>query len=619
MYASKLHRCKFLLQSTNHFIIKSRFLSSFHTFYSPNCSVVNSTFKKVQETSNVIIVLTPKCVNSTLKNCPSDLIALSFFLWCARQPGYFHDKFTFHGMVDVVGRLTQRFLSVKQIIRQLQCVGFVKKPQALLILLRIYWCGGVDYYKFVFEAFDEMNEDGYTPNTFARNIVMDVMFKIGHASEALRFLNETRVLNFLSFSIAVCNLCKLDDIDNVRNVLRIMLRKGYYLTTELISVVLNCYCKLGRLNEALQLLGFMVTSGIPISVYIRSILVDGFCRSGRLVTASSLLENMVRAGFLLDVVTCTSLIRGFMKTGNLFMASSLFKKLKQQGCSPDLVLYNVLIDCLSKAGRYDDALAVFFSLPKRKLTPDSYTYCSITSAITLSRKFSLLPSVIGGHSVKADLAVFNSLVNYFCKAGCPSHAVELYNLLVDEDYVPDRYTYAGLLIGLCGLEKSIDVAVNVYHGIIRSQFVVDAHIHTIIVNGLIKSGSINKGIKLLEAAAVENYPLDVVAYTVAIRALLRVGSSAAACRLYEQMKRHGVIPNANVCKVLLYSLCKVRDFLMLKKILQDMVDAKILLDENTFSMIQRYSFRSEHLPSILNILNELSDSKLIQQKAYIVT
>lgn len=236
----------------------------------------------------------------------------------------------------------------------------------------------------------------------------------------------------------------------------------------------------------------------------------------------------------------------------------------------------------------------------------------------MSRKFSLLPSVVGGHTVQADLAVFNSLVNYFCKAGCPSHAVDLYNFLLDVDFVPDRYTYAGLLIGLCGVENNTDVAVKVYHGILRSQIVVDAHIHTIIVNGLIKSGSISKGVRLLEAAIVEKYPLDVVAYTVAIRALLRVGSSAAACRLYEQLKRHGVVPNANVCKVLLYSLCKMRDFLMVKEILKDMVDKKIVLDENTFSMIQRYSFRSEHLPSFLKILNELSDTGLIQRRPYFV-
>lgn len=276
------------------------------------------------------------------------------FLWCARQPGYFHDNFAFHHMVSVVTRLTQWFPTVKEIIRHLESVGFVKKPQAFLILLRIYWYAGADFYSFVFEAFDEMIEYGYTPNTFARNIVMDVMFKIGNASEALWFLSETRVPNFLSYSIVVGNLCKFDDIGNVRCFLRIMLRKGYYLTTGLVSVVLYCYCKLGRLNEALQLLGFMVTSGISISVYVRSMLIDGFCRSGRLVTASSLLENMVRTGFLLDVVTCTSLMRGFLKSGNLYMSSSLLRKLKQQGCSPDLVLYNVLIDCLSKMGRYDD-------------------------------------------------------------------------------------------------------------------------------------------------------------------------------------------------------------------------------------------------------------------------
>lgn len=606
-----------LLKKTSNQIIKTRSFSSSHNISSPildnnpSKSFAAKHSKEISDNSK-IVVLTPQIVVSTLLNCPSDLVALSFFLWCARQPAYIHECRAFDHMVDVVNRLTQRFKTVEGIIGQLESVGFVTKPQTLLLLLRIYWRGGM--YGLVFETFEEMIKYGYTPNTFARNIVMDVLFKIGRVNEALSVLKETQVPNFLSFSIAVCNLCRLNDLINVQDVLRNMLRKRYYLNAEMFSMVLNCYCKLGRLWEALQLLGLMITVGISPSVHIWSILIDGFCKSGRLGTASYLLEKMVDAGGSLDVVTCTSLIKGFMETGNPVSALSILSDLESEGCSPDLVLCNVLIDCLSKMERYDDALAVFYSLPKRKLTPDSYTFCAITTNVSLSKQFDLLPLLISGIDIQADLVVCNSLLNYFCKAGYPSGAVELYGDMLDRGFVPDMYSYAGLLSGLCGIGK-ISEAVNVYHGIIRSHHGLDAHIHTVIINGLIKSGRFHSSIKLFRKAAAEKYPLDVVSYTVAINGLLRGGRSGEAYTLYGQMKEACIVPNAHTYKVLLSGFCRVGDVEMVKHILRDMVDTRMELDWKMFKMIWRLSSRLHQFHSFYNLFVELWDSGLMSDKA----
>ncbi|KAF5726832.1 putative pentatricopeptide repeat-containing protein [Tripterygium wilfordii] len=94
--------------------------------------------------------LTPEIVHSTLLNCPSDLIALSFFLWCAKRPNYFHDSQGFAHMVPVVTRLKSRYKSVKGILGQLYSVCCVIKAQTFLLLLEICWRGGM--YDMVFEV-----------------------------------------------------------------------------------------------------------------------------------------------------------------------------------------------------------------------------------------------------------------------------------------------------------------------------------------------------------------------------------------------------------------------------------------------------------------------------------
>ncbi|KAL0441259.1 UNVERIFIED_CONTAM: putative pentatricopeptide repeat-containing protein [Sesamum radiatum] len=397
--------------------------------------------------------LSPQIVLATLQNCSSDIIALSFFLWCARQPHYFHDKPTFHHMVSVVSNLTHRYGNVKRILDELETVGCVRKPQTLLLLMRIYWCGAM--YDMVLEAFEEMRNYGYIPNTYARNIIMDVLFKIRHVEGALRVLEETQAPNFLSFNIAICNLCRLNDVNNVKGVLRSMLIKGYYMNPETYTLVMNCFCKFARLEEALQLLGMMMVLGLHVSVNVWSILIDGFCKSGQIEVAAYFLEKMVKIGCSPNIVTCTSLIKGFWNPG-----------------------------CL---GRHLKSL-------HSRITRIQYV---------------LLPLLTSGLAIQPDLVVCNCLLSYFHKAGYPNGAVKFYNDMIDRGFLPDKYSFAGVLSALCRLGRTNE-AFNVYQGIIRSYPGADAHIHTIMINELIKSGSFHKATRLFRKAAAEKLPLDVV-------------------------------------------------------------------------------------------------------------
>lgn len=543
------------------------------------------------------IILTPGVVQSTLRSCSSDLIALSFFLWCAKQPNYFHDRSTFLHMVSVVSNLTTRYRTVRGIVEELENIGCIVKAQTFLLLLRIYWCGGKAMYELVIDAFEDMCKYGYTPNSYARNIFMDVLFKIGRVDVALRVLQETHVPNFLSFSIAICNLCKLNDFNNVKGVLRSMLSKGYYLNSKTFSLVLNCFCKFTRLAEALQLLGLMIVLGAPISVNVWSILIDGFCKSGRIDIAAYLLEKMVESGCSPNIVTCTPIIKGFLESEMYIKAFEILNALEMEGCYPDLVLSNVLIDCLSKMGMYDDAFEVFSSLRERQLIPDVYTFASLISTVCLSRQYVLLPLLISGLAIEPDLVACNCLLSYFCKAGYPEGAVDFYNNIIDRGFTPDKYSFAGLLGALCSLGR-IQEAVNVYCEIVRTHPYIDAHIHTIVISGLIKSGNPFRAIRLFKKAAAE-FPLDVVSYNVAIGGLIRGSQKGEAYALFSRMKLMDIPPNKNTYNLILSGLCKDGDINTIKSIIQEMIDGNIELDNDACSLMKYLGYKSHNsLPGL---------------------
>ncbi|XP_059452343.1 putative pentatricopeptide repeat-containing protein At1g16830 isoform X1 [Corylus avellana] len=555
---------------------------------------------------------THQTVHSTLLDCPSDLIALSFFLWFAKQPNYFHNTTAFDHMVSVVKRLMEQYKTVGGVVRGLECVGCVTKARTFLLLLRIYWRGGM--YDMVFEAFEEMRRYGFEPNTFARNVIMDVLFKIGRADVAIKVLKETQLQNFLTFNIALCNLCKLNDLVRIREVFRMMLGKGYHLNAETFEMLLNCFCKMSKLVEAYQVLGRMITLGIPIHVNVWSILVNGFCRLRKFDIACDLVEKMVRTGCFPNVVTYTTLIKGFMESKMVDDAIQILNIMESRGHAPDLVLCNVLIDSLSKVGRYDDALDVFVSLQTQNMAPDSYTLCSLLTTICLSRRFSLLPKLVLGIVVEADLVVCNALLNIFGKAGFPYLSVELYNDMLGSGFTPDKYSFVGLLSGLCEARR-IDEAVNAYHGILMNYPGQDAHIHTVIIDGLIKVGKFYRAIRLFRKAIAEKYPLDVVSYTVAFRGLLKSGRTGEACTLYNQMKEAGISPNAHMYNVMLSLFCRQRDLKMVIQLLQEMIGARIELSCNTSFRLCNFLCRSCDSSSAVTLLTEMRDLGLIPDEA----
>ncbi|XP_042018592.1 putative pentatricopeptide repeat-containing protein At1g16830 isoform X3 [Salvia splendens] len=424
-----------------------------------------SVFKASINQGAKATILSPQIVLTTLQNCPSDLVALSFYLWCARQPNYFHDNLGFDHMVGVTSNLTDKYGTVRVIIEELESIGCFTKAQTLLLLMRIYWRGAM--YDMVLQAFEVMRGYGYVQNTYARNIVVDVLFKIGEVDEALSFLEGTQAPNFLSFNISICNLCRLGEVDRVKSVFRRMLSRGYYMNHETYAVVLNCFCKFGRLEEALQLLGMMVVLGAPVSVNVWSILIDGYCRSGSVEVAAYILEKMVAVGCSPNIVTCTSLIKAFLESQMAEEAFKLLATLISKGCFPDLVLCNVLIDRLSKIGHYKSAFEVYFSLRDLSLKPDCYTYSSLVTLMDLSGQCAHLPSITSGLAVQPDLVLCNCLLSYFCKSGYPEGSIEFYDIMIDIGFIPDKYSFAAVLSALCRLGRLHD-AVNVYHGFIHN-------------------------------------------------------------------------------------------------------------------------------------------------------
>ncbi|XP_062200445.1 putative pentatricopeptide repeat-containing protein At1g16830 isoform X2 [Phragmites australis] len=482
----------------------------------------------------------PQLVDAAVSRCPSDALALSFFLWCARRPGYFHPPSSFDRLLPAGTRLASRLRTAPALLRELQGLGCPVKPQTFLLLLRLYWRGGL--YPLVLQLFDQMPLWGFRPNAFACNVVLDVLLRTGDVDAARRNLRDNPAPNYLTYAIVLTHLCRAGDWSGVRSCFVEMLRLGFLPSAASLTAVFACCSKAGTVSEHLQLLSFTHVSGCKLTSAMWTCLIAHLCREGRLEEACRMLGKMAGSSSSPTVVTYTPLVRAFLRAGKHDMVSELLGYMVSTGCNPDLVLYNVLMDCMAKERRYDVALDIYMHIHGSQIKPDAYTLSTLTRVLQLSSNINLLPRLIRGSDISYDLVACNSVLSALCNSGFPSEAIRFYIDMIGKCIWPDSYTYVGLLDSLCQLGR-VNHAISVYRSIVVSNPGSNSYVHSAILCGLVRQGQYVLALRILREAVRENYALDVVCYTIVLHGLFCAHLVEEACRLFDQMKCSGMASN----------------------------------------------------------------------------
>ena len=473
-------------------------------------------------------------------------------------------------MVPVLDRMTSKFGSVSGILDALETIGCRKKPQIILILMRVYWQGGM--HRLVLESFNEMSANNYAPNLFARNVALDALFKTGGLKVALEFLEKTESPNFFTFRVAITNLCEVGDWLRAIKVLRIMTKGRFVPDHAIFTRILICLQKKGRFMELLQLAGFLIVSGKKISVSMWTILIDALCKLDRAECASQLLGKMVNYECSPNVITYTVVIKGLLEARLPEKAFYLLDVMLSKGLDLDMVLCNVLIDFLCKSKRYDDAIELIICLQEWNLKPDSYTLPSLMNLLCTYGQIELIPRFIDVLDISVDLVACNSLMHILCKAGFPSNAIDFYDDVVESGFMPDNYSYAALLSALCRSGR-VDDAVRVYKGILLRGSFLDAHVHTIVFNGLIRGGQPHTAINLFRKAVRGNFGLDSVSFAALVYGMLRKRGLEEAYNLISEMRQLGWELSIPTYKMMIHEFLKRGKFLTVNRLVKAIIES----------------------------------------------
>jgi pentatricopeptide repeat protein len=327
----------------------------------------------------------PYQANQVLKELKDYSVALSFFYWLKRQPGFKHDGHTYTTMVGILGRAKQ-FGVINKLLDQMISEGC--KPNVVTYNRLIHSYGRANYLKEAVNVFNQMQEANCKPDRVTYCTLIDIHAKSGYLNVAMDMYQR-------------------------------MQEAGLTPDTFTFSVIINCLGKAGHLAAAHKLFCEMVNQGCVPNLVTYNIMIALQAKARNYPTALQLYRDMQNAGFQPDKVTYSIVMEVLGHCGYLEEAEAIFSEMKRKNWVPDEPVYGLLVDLWGKAGDVQKAWQWYRAMLDAGLCPNVPTCNSMLSAFLRVHK---LPDAYNLLQNMLSLGLNPSLQTYTLLLSCCTEA-----------------------------------------------------------------------------------------------------------------------------------------------------------------------------------------------------
>ena len=339
----------------------------------------------------------------------SGSVALNFFSWVRKQPGYRHTTDTYNMAIKIAGR-GKDFKHMRSLFYEMQRNGCLVTSDTWTIMIMSY--GRVGLTDIALRNFREMKACGCKPtaSTYKYLILSLCGRKGGKVEEALKLFKEMINMGLVPDKELVEGLfdclCQAGKLADARKCLEYLCQVGF-TTLMSYSLLIRALCRRGKVEEALALRGDVKENRSTLDHYVYGSLVHGLLKKGQIDEALAKLESMKTAGVHPTVHVYTSLISHFGKEKKMDQALNIFKKMWEESCHPTVVTYTALIHGYMNARNVAEARKLFLRMRLKGPFPDFKAYTVLIAGLCEVGKSEEALQVL--HEMMADGVVPSSI------------------------------------------------------------------------------------------------------------------------------------------------------------------------------------------------------------------
>ncbi|CAI0552219.1 unnamed protein product [Linum tenue] len=296
-------------------------------------------------------------------------------------------------------------------------------------------------------------------------------------------------------------------------------------------------------------------------------------------------DNSGEAGTLLNTQIVNPLISLLSKLGKGKAAYDVFIKMGDFGCVPDSDTYYYTIEALCRRSFFDWAWEICEKMLNVEALPEDHQkvgkiiawFCKANRAgdahmvYLLAKEKNRSKDVAEAKALLSKMiadgpppgnAIFNLVINAYCKVGDMDGAMKTMKLMKSRGLKPDVYTY------------------------------------TVAMSGYVSGGCMEDACKLLSEAKKKHTKLSPVSYHTLIRGYCKLEQYDKALELLAEMKEFGVRASVDEYTKLIQSLClKALDWRRAEELLEQMKESGLHLNGITKGLIRAVKELDEEIGS----------------------
>ncbi|KAL2526838.1 Pentatricopeptide repeat-containing protein [Abeliophyllum distichum] len=286
-------------------------------------------------------------------------------------------------------------------------------------------------------------------------------------------------------------------------------------------------------------------------------------------------SEIIKMGLLFDPYVSASLINMYVKCGSLCNAVKLFENVSHcEAMVQDVTLWNSMIDGFLKHRFFEEGAVQFRRMQVLNIKPDRYTLCILLGVCNGISDFSygrkihgyavrnvfdddpfIITALIDMYSSfnrpmdawnvfekvenKYSIAVWNAMINGFCKNGYWRDALDMYSLVKDEGLGLGSTSFSSVLTA-CSQGEDIDCGRQLHCDVIKSGFESDPYVSTSLVTLYSKCGLVGEAEELFHSIAGK----EVGMWNSMISAYVNCECAHSALDVYYQMRFMAITPDS---------------------------------------------------------------------------
>ncbi|CAI9112338.1 OLC1v1012776C1 [Oldenlandia corymbosa var. corymbosa] len=414
--------------------------------------------------------------NQILKGLQDHTVALGFFYWLKKQPGFKHDGHTYTTMVGILGRARQ-FGAINSLLDQMVMEGcqpnvvtynrlihsygranylseaisvFNKMQKVGCEPDRVTYCTLIDihakagYLDVAMDMYQRMQEAGLSPDTFTYSVIINCLGKAGHLAAAHKLfcemVNQGCVPNLVTYNIMIALQAKARNYQNALQLYRDMQHAGFEPDKVTYSIVMEVLGHCGYLEEAEAVFAEMKRKNWVPDEPVYGLLVDLWGKVGNAEKAWGWYRTMLDAGLCPNVPTCNSLLSAFLRVHRLSDAYNLLQSMLGLGLQPSLQTYTLLLSCCTEAKTSFD-MAFCGQLMAVTSHPAHMFLLSMPSAgpdgQNVRDHVSNFLDLMHSEDRESKRGLFDAVVDFLHKTGLKEEAGSVWEVAAQKNVYPD--------------------------------------------------------------------------------------------------------------------------------------------------------------------------------------